>query len=59
VSKQALRDAAAVSAMFNMIVRLADAFGWDVPEWDRLMQRAPAMLEGGYAMGAVEARAGS
>jgi alkylhydroperoxidase family enzyme len=56
VSKQALRDAAAVSALFNMIVRLADAFGWDVPEWDRLMQRAPAMLEGGYAMGAVRDR---
>jgi alkylhydroperoxidase family enzyme len=59
VSKQALRDAAAVSAMFNMIVRLADAFDWAVPDWDRLMQRAPAMLEGGYAMGAVSARAGT
>lgn len=59
VSKQALRDAAEVSAMFNMIVRLADAFGWPVPDWDRLMQRAPAMLEGGYAMGAVSARAGT
>jgi hypothetical protein len=59
VSKQALRDAAAVSAMFNMIVRLADAFDWAVPEWDRLMQRAPAMLEGGYAMGAVTQRAGT
>ena len=57
VSKQALRDAAAVSALFNMIVRLADAFDWAVPEWDRLMQRAPAMLEGGYAMGAVAQRA--
>ena len=57
VSKEALRDAAHVAAMFNMIVRLADAFGWDVPDWDRLMQRAPAMLEGGYAMRAVEERA--
>ena len=57
VSKEALRDAAHVAAMFNMIVRLADAFGWDVPDWDRLMQRAPAMLEGGYAMRAVEDRA--
>lgn len=57
MSRQALLDAATVSAMFNMIVRLADAFGWDVPEWDRLMQRAPLMLEGGYAMGALEARA--
>ena len=42
-----------------MIVRLADAFGWAVPDWDRLMQRAPAMLEGGYAMRAVNARAGT
>lgn len=59
VSKQALRDAATVSAMFNMIVRLADAFGWDVPPWERLLQRAPAMLDGGYAMGAVRERAGA
>ena len=59
VSKQALRDAATVSAMFNMIVRLADSFGWDVPSWDRLMERAPAMLEGGYALGAVRERAAS
>ena len=56
VSRDALRDAAQVSALFNMIVRLADSFGWAVPEWDRLMQRAPAMLEGGYAMGAVRER---
>ncbi len=56
VSRQALRDAAKVSAMFNMIVRLADAFGWEVPEWDRLLQRAPAMLEGGYRMGAIRSR---
>jgi hypothetical protein len=32
-----------------MIVRLADSLGWDVPEWDAFAQRAPAMLEGGYA----------
>ena len=53
VSQQALRDAAAVTAMFSMIVRLADSFGWDVPAWDRLQQRAPAMLEGGYVMRAI------
>jgi len=53
VSDQALRDAATVCALFSMIVRLADSFGWDVPEWDALLQRAPAMLEGGYAMGAI------
>jgi len=42
--------------MFNMIVRLADAFGWEVPPWERTLERAPAMLEGGYAMGAVRDR---
>jgi hypothetical protein len=41
-----------------MIVRLADAFGWEVPPPERLAQRAPAMLEGGYAMGAVRERSG-
>ena len=49
VSRQALRDAATVCALFNMIVRLADSLGWDVPDWDRLMARAPAMLAEGYA----------
>ena len=56
VSRQALLDAATVCALFNMIVRLADSFGWDVPEWDRLKVRAPAMLEGGYALGAIRQR---
>jgi alkylhydroperoxidase family enzyme len=51
VSEQALRDAALVSALFNMIVRLADAFAWDVPTWDSLLERAPAMLASGYALG--------
>ncbi len=58
VSREALRDAAKVSALFNMIVRLADSFGWAVPEWDQLMQRAPQMLEGGYALSAIHARSG-
>ena len=56
VSPQALRDAAAVCALFSMIVRLADSLGWDVPSWDRLRQRAPAMLEGGYVMRAIGER---
>ena len=56
VSRQALLDAATVCALFSMIVRLADSLGWDVPEWDALLQRAPAMLEGGYALGAVVKR---
>ena len=56
VSTAALRDAAAVCALFNMIVRLADSFGWDVPTWESLQARAPAMLEGGYAIGAIRKR---
>ena len=56
VSDAALRDAATVCALFNMIVRLADSFGWDVPDWEALKQRAPAMLEGGYAPQAIGKR---
>lgn len=56
VSTQALRDAATVCALFSMIVRLADSFGWDVPSWERLTARAPAMLEGGYKLAAIGAR---
>jgi hypothetical protein len=56
VSQQALRDAAAVCGLFSMIVRLADSLGWDVPSWDRLQQRAPAMLQGGYVMRAINER---
>jgi hypothetical protein len=59
VSEQALRDAALVSALFNMIVRLADSFGWDVPEWEALKARAPRMIEGGYDLRAVRDRAGA
>jgi hypothetical protein len=39
-----------------MIVRLADSLGWEVPTWERLQQRAPAMLEGGYALSAIGRR---
>jgi alkylhydroperoxidase family enzyme len=53
VSDAALRDAATVCALFNMIVRLADSFGWDVPSWDAVLQRAPRMLEDGYELEAI------
>ena len=56
VSDEALRDAITVCSLFSMIVRLADSLGWDVPTWERLRQRAPAMLEGGYALSAVRQR---
>ena len=56
VSDDALRNAITVCALFSMIVRLADSLGWDVPSPERLRQRAPAMLEGGYALQAVSGR---
>jgi hypothetical protein len=39
-----------------MIVRLADSFGWQVPDPERLRGRAPAMLEGGYLLDAIRQR---
>jgi hypothetical protein len=39
-----------VTALFNMIVRLADSLGWDVPPFDEFGARADAMLAGGYAL---------
>ena len=56
VSRDALRDAATVCSLFSMIVRLADSLGWDVPAWERLQARAPAMLEGGYSISAMRGR---
>jgi hypothetical protein len=56
VSRDALRDAATVCSLFSMIVRLADSLGWDVPAWERLQERAPAMLDGGYAISAMGKR---
>jgi hypothetical protein len=56
VSQDALRDAATVCALFNMITRLADALGWDVPEAERLASRAPAMLAGGYSFASMRQR---
>ena len=52
VSRDALLNAATISSLFNMIVRLADSFGWDVPPWDALLERAPVMFERGYAFNA-------
>jgi alkylhydroperoxidase family enzyme len=56
VSEPALRDAIKVCALFNMIVRMADSLGWDVPPPAVVAQRAPKMLEGGYALSAIAAR---
>lgn len=56
VADRALRDAITICALFNMIVRLADSLGWEVPSAERLRARAPAMLEGGYALAAISVR---
>jgi alkylhydroperoxidase family enzyme len=50
VSRGALVDAIHVTALFNMIVRLADSLGWDVPEFESFHARADRMLAGGYAL---------
>jgi alkylhydroperoxidase family enzyme len=50
VSDDALIDAIHVCALFNMIVRLADALGWDVPSEEAFQSRAEAMLAGGYVL---------
>jgi alkylhydroperoxidase family enzyme len=50
VSQHALVDAIHVAALFNMIVRLADSLGWDVPPFEAFLERADAMLEGGYSL---------
>jgi alkylhydroperoxidase family enzyme len=50
VSRQALVDAIHVAALFNMIVRLADSLGWDIPSFDEFHARADRMLASGYAL---------
>ena len=54
VSETALVDAIHVAALFSMIDRLADAFGWHVPTEEAFEARAPAMLESGYALVTLE-----
>ncbi len=49
VSRDALVDAIHVAALFNMIVRLADSLGWDVPPFESFLARADSMLASGYA----------
>ena len=50
VSDEALVDAIHVGALFNMIARLADSLGWDVPSWEACLARAKPMLAGGYSL---------
>lgn len=54
VTEEALVDAIHVAALFNMIDRLADSLGWDVPSDEAFSRRAQAMLESGYTLATVE-----
>ena len=50
VREDALIDAIHVAALFTMIVRLADSFGWRVPLEQELAARAEARLGSCYAL---------
>ena len=50
VTREALVDAIHVSALFHMIVRLADALGWAVPPPEAFTARARVLLASGYTL---------
>ena len=50
VSREALVDAIHVCALFNTIVRLADALGWAVPPPEAFAARGRVLLESGYKL---------
>ena len=50
VRDEALVDAIHVSALFNMIVRMADSLAWDVPPYEALLAGAEGMLARGYEL---------
>ncbi len=50
VARDALVDAIVVAALFNMIARLADSFGWHVPSDEELAARAEFRSGASYAL---------
>jgi alkylhydroperoxidase family enzyme len=50
VSREALVDAIHIGALFNMIVRIADSLGFEVPPPDALRARAGWRLNNGYRL---------
>ena len=54
VTREALTDAVRVCALFSMIVRLADSFGWDVPPPEAFAARGRVLLESGYTLRAAD-----
>jgi len=54
VSREALVDAVHVCALFNVIVRLADALGWEIPPPEAFAARGRVLLESGYKLRTAE-----
>jgi hypothetical protein len=50
VTREALIDAIHVCALFNMIVRLADSLGWEVPPPEAFATRGHVLLRSGYTL---------
>jgi alkylhydroperoxidase family enzyme len=50
VGEEALVDAIHIGALFNMIVRLADALDFAVPGWETFVAGAGARYERGYKL---------
>jgi hypothetical protein len=58
VSERAVQDALMVCFCFNLIDRLADAFGWHVQTTEEFAKDARVLLERGYElMGPIRKRA--
>jgi alkylhydroperoxidase family enzyme len=47
-SDEAIVDALHVCALFNMIVRIADGLGFEIPPASYFAEDAPSFLERGY-----------
>ncbi len=50
VSRQALEDAVMVAFCFNLITRLADSFGWRIPDQAGFDASGRSLLQHGYLM---------
>jgi uncharacterized peroxidase-related enzyme len=51
ITRQDIEDAIAVSTLFGITVRLADALGFEIPADSDFSRSAPRMLEKGYVFG--------
>lgn len=54
VTRDALVDAVVIAALFNMITRLADSFGWHVPSAEELAARAAYRFGSSYELPTLE-----